>query len=104
MAENLKIPWEVFMNNCSFKNNIWVTVSSTALCTYKTAFKNRLEDIPMIFLYKIVYNGKMNFNEDDEFFESFKNKYPKNVFLPETLEEFQRIYLNLVKEMNLRKL
>ena len=34
MAHNIKIPWEVFMDNCSFNNNIWITVSSTALCTY----------------------------------------------------------------------
>lgn len=104
MAENLKIPWEVFMDNCSFKNNIWITVSSTALCTYKTAFKNRLEDIPMIFLYKIVYKDKMDFSEDDEFFQSFKNNYNESVFLPDTVEEFQNIYLKLVKEMNRRKL
>ncbi|MDO5380652.1 MAG: polysialyltransferase family glycosyltransferase [Acidaminococcaceae bacterium] len=103
MSENLKIPWEVFMDNCSFKNNIWVTVSSTALCTYKMAFKNRLEDVPMIFLYKIVYKDKMDFQEDDEFFRGFQNKYPQSVFLPETVEEFKRIYEKLIVEMNSKK-
>ena len=58
----------------------------------------------MIFLYKIVYKDKMDFSEDDEFFQSFKNNYNESVFLPDTVEEFQNIYLKLVKEMNRRKL
>lgn len=103
MAENLKVPWEVFMDNCTFKNNIWVTVSSTALCTYKMAFSNRVEDVPMIFLYKIVYKDKMDFKEDNEFFESFKKRYPESVFLPETVEEFKKIYIQLTKEMCRKK-
>jgi hypothetical protein len=103
MAKNLKVPWEVFMDNCSFKNNIWITVSSTALCTYKTAFCNHLEDIPMVFLYKIVYKDKMDFREDDEFFEKFQSRYPGSVFLPKTVEEFQEIYAKLVTKMSQRQ-
>ena len=103
LAKNLKVPWEVFMDNCSFKNNIWITVSSTALCTYKTAFCNHLEDIPMVFLYKIVYKDKMDFREDDEFFEKFQSRYPGSVFLPKTVEEFQEIYAKLVTKMSQRQ-
>ncbi len=103
MAPSLTIPWEVFMDNCIFKNNIWVTVSSTALCTYKMAFADRNEDVPMIFLYKIVYKGNMDFHEDDLFFQHFKEQYPKTVFIPETIDEFIEVYKKLVSEMNKNK-
>lgn len=100
MAPNIKIPWEVFMDNCQFINNIWVTVSSTALCTYKMVFDANREDIPMIFLYKIVYDGNKNYKEDDQFFKSFQNKFPDSVFIPETIDEFINIYEKLIKKMN----
>lgn len=100
MAPNLKIPWEVFMDNCRFNNNIWVTVSSTALCTYKMIFADSREDIPMIFLYKIVYDGNKSYQEDDQFFKSFQQKYPQLVFIPETTEEFTQIYKKLINKMN----
>ena len=100
MAPNLKIPWEVFMDNCRFNNNIWVTVSSTALCTYKMIFADSREDIPMIFLYKIVYDGNKSYQEDDRFFKSFQQKYPQSVFIPETTEEFTQIYKKLINKMN----
>lgn len=100
MAPNLKIPWEVFMDNCRFNNNIWVTVSSTALCTYKMIFADSREDIPMIFLYKIVYVGNKSYQEDDQFFRSFQKKYPQSVFIPETTEEFTQIYKKIINKMN----
>lgn len=100
MAPNLKIPWEVFMDNCRFNNNIWVTVSSTALCTYKMIFADSREDIPMIFLYKIVYDVNKSYQEDDRFFKSFQQKYPQSVFIPETTEEFTQIYKKLINKMN----
>ena len=100
MAPNLTAPWEVFMDNCLFRNNIWVTVSSTALCTYKMIFENNREDIPMIFLYKIVYDGNKNYAEDEQFFKSFQQKYPQTVFIPETIEEFTELYKKLIIKMN----
>lgn len=100
MAPNLKIPWEVFMDNCRFNNNIWVTVSSAALCTYKMIFADSREDIPMIFLYKIVYVGNKSYQEDDQFFRSFQKKYPQSVFIPETTEEFTQIYKKIINKMN----
>lgn len=100
IAPSVKIPWEVFMDNCIFKNNIWVTVSSTALCTYKIAFKNTMDNIPMIFLYKIVYNGNKDFAEDNEFFENLQKNYPESVFIPRSIEEFKSIYKKLVDNMS----
>ena len=103
IAPSVKIPWEVFMDNCIFRNNIWVTVSSTALCTYKLAFKNMVDEIPMIFLYKIVYNGNKNFEEDNEFFENLQKKYPETVFIPKNVAEFKEIYDKLIKNMNTKR-
>lgn len=100
MAENVKVPWEVVEDNCIFTNNIWVTVSSTALCTYKMIFADSREDIPMIFLYKIVYDGNKSYQEDDKFFRSFQKKYRQSVFIPKTTEEFTQIYKKLITKMD----
>ena len=100
MAENVKVPWEVVEDNCVFTNNIWVTVSSTALCTYKMIFADSREDIPMIFLYKIVYDGNKSYQEDDKFFRSFQKKYRQSVFIPKTTEEFTQIYKKLITKMD----
>lgn len=100
MAPSLTIPWEVFMDNCTFYNNIWITVSSTALCSYKMAFKNTKYEIPMIFLYRIVYKGNMDFSEDEQFFKNFQNMYPDSVYIPETIDEFIVIYKKLINKMN----
>ena len=53
LAENVKTPWEVIEDNYDFANNIWVTVSSTALCSLKMVFKNKNESVKLIFLYKL---------------------------------------------------
>lgn len=93
MAENVKVPWEVIEDNYTFNNNIWVTVSSTALCSLKTAFKNKNENVKLIFLYKLVYPKEDKYKDDNQFFENFQKKYPQNVFIPESVEE----YLSLLK-------
>lgn len=49
MAEYVKVPWEIFEDNYVFNNNMWVTVSSTALCSLLMAFKNKNDDVKLIF-------------------------------------------------------
>lgn len=93
MAENVKTPWEVIEDNYDFANNIWVTVSSTALCSLKMVFKNKNESVKLIFLYKLVYPKEDKYKDDNTFFENFRKKYPQNVFIPERVEE----YLKLIK-------
>ena len=68
-------------------NNIWVTVSSTALCSLLMAFKNKNDDVKLIFLYKMVYFGD-DYKEDNEFFENLQRKYPDNVYIPKTIKEY----------------
>ncbi len=91
MAENVKVPWEVVEDNCVFTNNIWVTVSSTALCSLKTVFKNKKENVKLIFLYKLVYPKEDKYKDDNTFFENFRKKYPQNVFIPESIEEYKAL-------------
>lgn len=91
MAENVKVPWEVVEDNCVFTNNIWVTVSSTALCSLKTVFKNKKENVKLIFLYKLVYPKEYKYKDDNTFFENFRKKYPQNVFIPESIEEYKAL-------------
>lgn len=89
LAKNVKVPWEVFEDNCKFDNNIWVTVSSTALCSLKTAFKNKNEKVKLLFLYKLVYDNSEKYRDDREFFASFKAMYGEDVIIPESEEEFK---------------
>lgn len=77
MAENVKVPWEVVEYNCVFTNSIWVTVSSTALCSLKTAFKNKKENVKLIFLYKLVYPKEDKYKDDNTFFENFRKNIQK---------------------------
>ena len=93
MAENVKVPWEVIEDNYIFNNNIWVTVSSTALCSLKMAFKNKDEKVKLIFLYKLVYPKEDKYKDDNQFFENFQKKYPENVFIPESVEEYLKFLL-----------
>ncbi len=87
MAEYVKVPWEIFEDNYVFNNNMWVTVSSTALCSLLMAFKNKNDDVKLIFLYKMVYSGD-DYQEDNEFFENLQRKYPDNVYIPKTIKEY----------------
>lgn len=91
MAENVKVPWEVIEDNYTFNNNIWVTVSSTALCSLKTAFKNKDENVKLVFLYKLVYPKEDKYKDDNQFFENFQKKYLENVFIPESVEEYLKV-------------
>lgn len=50
---NIFSPWEVFGCNYEIKNNIWITVYSSALCSYDFTIKNTNNN-KYIFLYKIV--------------------------------------------------
>ena len=93
MAANVRVPWEVFEENYTFNNNIWVTVSSTALCSLLMSFKNKTDDVKLIFLYKMVYSGD-DYQEDNEFFERLQKKYPGNVYIPETVEEYTKLLKN----------
>lgn len=97
IAENVMLPWEVIENNYTFNNNVWITVSSTSLCSLKTAFANRNEDIKLIFLYKMVYENKEKYKDDIEFFEKFQEKYSDCVYAPEDFFEYKNILYNLMK-------
>ena len=51
------------------------------------AFKNKNDDVKLIFLYKMVYFGD-DYKEDNEFFENLQIKYPDNVYIPKTIKEY----------------
>lgn len=95
---NIFAPWEVFGANYEIKNNIWVTIYSSALCAYSFTIKNNSEN-KYIFLYKILNkNRSMNrFEEIDSFFSNFQTLYKQNVILPESVEEYETA-LKLIKE------
>ena len=94
IAENLKVPWEVFEDNYTFKNNIWVTVSSTALCSLLMAFKNKHDNVKLVFLYKLVYEDGAKYKEDNEFFERFRDRYEGKVYIPNNIDEYMKYIKN----------
>ena len=96
IADNINLPWEVIENNYKFYNNIWVTVSSTALCSLKTVFENKDEDVKLIFLHRLVYGNDGKYKDDTVFFERFRSKYENNVYIPQNVDEYIKV-LNLEK-------
>ena len=57
------------------------------------SFKNKTDDVKLIFLYKMVYSGD-DYQENNEFFERLQKKYPGNVYIPETVEEYTKLLKN----------
>ena len=85
---NIFCPWEVFGCNYEIKNNIWITVYSSALCSYDFTIKNTNNN-KYLFLYKIVNQrgGLKDYKDIDEFFTNFQKLNNEKVFLPNSIEE-----------------
>ncbi len=81
LLPNIKTPWEVFGCNCDIKNNVWVTIHSSALSAYDFTIQNDKNN-KFIFLYKFVLNNEENFEEIDSFFEKFRRENSDRVFIP----------------------
>lgn len=86
---NVFSPWEVFGCNYEIKNNIWITVYSSALCSYDFTIKNTNNNNKYIFLYKIVNQrgGLKNYKDINEFFSNFQQLNNEKVFLPNSIDE-----------------
>lgn len=95
---NIFAPWELFGCNCYIKNNVWVTIYSSAFCAYYFAIENFDNSNKYIFLYKILISKKIIQESKilDMFFDKFKKINPQKVFMPNTIEEFINI-LKIVK-------
>lgn len=89
---NIFAPWEVFGCNCEIKNNVWVTMYSSALSAYDFTIEN-IHNNKYIFLYRILNkkNALKQYTIVDKFFTEFQKAYPQKVFIPNTVEEFINI-------------
>lgn len=96
---NISAPWELFGCNCEIKNNLWVTIHSSALCSYEFSIYQKNNKNVFIFLYKLALKNDRLFNEIDMFYKSLKNKYDSRVIIPETEDE----YINYLKFQKERK-
>lgn len=96
---NIYAPWEVFGCNCNVKNNLWITLYSSALFSFDFTINSTNENIKYIFLYRILNSKKKmkRFEIVDEFFSNFKSKYPDKIFLPNNEEELIKV-LKLMEE------
>lgn len=94
---NIFSPWEVFGCNYEIKNNIWITVYSSALCSYDFTIKNTNNN-KYIFLYKIVNQrgGLKNYKDINEFFSNFQQLNNEKVFLPNSIDELNTIIDTIV--------
>lgn len=100
---NIFSPWEVFGCNYEIKNNIWITVYSSALCSYDFTIKNTNNN-KYIFLYKIVNQrgGLKDYKDIDEFFTNFQQLNNGKVFLPNSIDELMdNINLIISKDKDL---
>lgn len=97
---NIFAPWEVFGCNCEIKNNIWITIYSSALCAYDFTIKNS-SDNKYVFMFKIL-NKKRKINRYEEI-ETFFNSYQKNnkqrVFLPSSIKELEETIKFVKRDM-----
>ena len=96
---NISAPWELFGCNCEVKNNLWVTIHSSALCSYEFSIDQERNKNIFIFLYKLALKNDRSFDEIDAFYKSLKNKYANRVIIPETEDEYIN-YLKFQKEEN----
>ena len=96
---NIFAPWEVFGCNYEIKNNVWVTLYSSALCAYDFTIENN-DNNKYIFLYRILnkYQKMGKFKEVDNFFGGLNDANNQKVFLPNDIEEFQNIIEDLKGE------
>lgn len=96
---NIFAPWEVFGCNYEIKNNVWITMYSSALCAYDFTIENN-DNNKYIFLYRILdkYQKMGNFKEVDNFFCGLNDANNQKVFLPNDIEEFQNIIEDLKGE------
>lgn len=89
LLPNIIAPWELFGCNYDIKNNIWITIHSSALCSYDFTIKSQKEN-KFIFLYKIILKNEENFEEIDGFFEQFRKKNIDRVFIPKDEVELMK--------------
>ena len=89
---NIFAPWEVFGCNYKIKNNVWVTMYSSALCAYDFTIDNN-DNNKYIFLYRILdkFQKIGKFKEVDKFFSGLKKANNNKVFLPNNIDEFRDI-------------
>lgn len=99
---NITAPWEVFGCNCNIKNNLWVTIHSSALCAYDFTIDAENQN-KFIFLYKFILKNVHNIDEINRFFENFQSHHSKNVFLPKDEDEFIELSKELKNEESVPK-
>lgn len=102
---NIFAPWEIFGCNYEIKNNVWITMYSSALCAYDFTIDNN-DNNKYIFLYRMLnkYQKMGKFKEIDEFFCRLQNINNKKVFLPNDIEEFRNIIDNIREQKDEFKL
>lgn len=97
---NILVPWEVFGCNCKIENNIWVTMYSSALFSYSFTIENTQNTNKYIFLYRILHARKnmKRFDVVDKFFSKFQEKYPDKIFIPNNINDFKNILIEIKGE------
>ena len=84
---NQSIPWEVYCLNANFKNNIWITISSSAVFSSLLCF-NEENNIKYFLLYKCSDFYDTATPMTDKFYRTVQEKYKDDIFIPSSVDEF----------------
>lgn len=97
--KNSSMPWELFCINSEFKNNIFVTVHSSALGTYDFTVDNDNNNNNVCIYTYLLGDFKTENSDIELFYEKYAHN-AMNVYIPKTYKELEKI---LIKYQNAPK-
>lgn len=81
-------PWELFACNCLIKNNKWVTLTSSAVCSYYFTIESDKWDNNFMIVCGRLPGVSMD-QEMKAFFERVASLLPQLVYVPKSINELQ---------------
>ena len=88
------IPWEAITLTGDFSNKILIAIGSGSIVNYRLTYGKNMRAILMFKLFKT--NLKYLSSKYDKFWNKLKSTYPEGgIYIPETMEELDRILTNI---------
>lgn len=90
------IPWEIYILNESFENNIWITINSSSVFNRLFCFNTVNNNIKIIMLNDIFGGGV--YGNLKILFEKVEKQYGENVYIPRNKDELINVMKSYIKE------
>lgn len=91
------IPWEVYMINEKFNNNIWITINSSSIFNRLICFNNIPRNMKIIILNEIFcINTQSSLKQ---LFFNIAKVYKRDVIIPKTIDEFENNMNTIIKNI-----